>query len=86
MSEQLITPELRRWIIQQAESGHSGDAILSAMKVSGWDEAVATQALERVMMERVSEMQASLRTVPEVSTEGASRYSAITCRNRSLET
>lgn len=73
MSEQLITPELRQWLIQQAETGHSGDAILEAMKASGWDEAVASRALEQVMVERLSEMQASLSKVPEIAAGGASR-------------
>src|SRR5436190_21284165 len=49
MPEQSITPELRRWIIAQATAGHSPDVVLDAMKASGWDEAVAIDALETTM-------------------------------------
>lgn len=73
MSEQAITPELRQWLVQQAESGHSGDAILSAMKASGWEEVVANRALEQVMVERLAEIQLAMSKVPEVASDGSSR-------------
>lgn len=43
---QSITPELRQWIIDQAVAGHTPESVLEAMKVAGWDEDVATSALE----------------------------------------
>ena len=46
MSAQVITPELRRWIVEQAQAGHKPEAVLAAMKQSGWAESVAIQALE----------------------------------------
>ena len=49
MTVQPITPELRRWIIAQATAGHPPDIVLDAMKASGWDEAVALDALETTM-------------------------------------
>ncbi len=49
MSAQPITPELRRWIVAQATAGHPPDIVLDAMKASGWDEAVAIDALESTM-------------------------------------
>ena len=49
MAAQPITPELRRWIVAQATAGHPPDIVLDAMKASGWDEAVALDALETTM-------------------------------------
>jgi prolyl 4-hydroxylase len=42
---QTVTPELRQWIIEQAQAGCRPDAVLAAMRSSGWDEAVALDAL-----------------------------------------
>lgn len=51
MSEtaQVITDELRRWIEEQASAGHDADAVLQAMKASGWREDIALAALDEVM-------------------------------------
>ena len=49
MSTQTATPELRLWILEQAQAGHSPDAVLQAMKQSGWDEEVALVALEQTL-------------------------------------
>lgn len=46
MSAQQITPELRKWIVAQAQAGHTPDSVLQAMRSSGWDEQVAINALE----------------------------------------
>ncbi len=48
MSQQ-ITPELRQWIIDQARAGHRPEAVLAAMRTSGWDEGVALDALETTL-------------------------------------
>ena len=42
---QPITPELRRWIVEQAEIGRPSEDILQAMRDSGWHEDVARAAL-----------------------------------------
>lgn len=52
MSEQSITPELRKWLVDQADAGHSAQAILDAMKASGWNETVALRAIEAFMRSR----------------------------------
>ncbi|WP_338412957.1 2OG-Fe(II) oxygenase [uncultured Sphaerotilus sp.] len=49
MSTQTATPELRLWILEQAQAGHAPDAVLQAMKQSGWDEDVALAALEQTL-------------------------------------
>jgi prolyl 4-hydroxylase len=46
MPIQAITPELRAWIISQAQAGHPPQSVLDAMKASGWEEDVAITAME----------------------------------------
>lgn len=50
---QLVTTELREWIVAQAAAGHSPEAVLDAMKASGWDEDTALDALETTMSEHL---------------------------------
>jgi len=47
--QQYITPQLRQWIIEQAQAGVPPEQVLSAMKTSGWDEDIAIQALEETL-------------------------------------
>jgi prolyl 4-hydroxylase len=54
MAAQLITFELKQWIVAQAVAGHPSDVVLDAMKASGWDEAIALDALETTMREHVA--------------------------------
>jgi prolyl 4-hydroxylase len=51
-AQQLITPELRRWIVAQVAAGHPPDVIVEAMKVSGWDGPTALDALQTTMRGR----------------------------------
>ena len=46
---QQVTPELRRWIIAQAEAGCVPEDVVKAMVASGWDEEVALDALEQTL-------------------------------------
>jgi prolyl 4-hydroxylase len=43
---QLVTPELRQWIIEQATAGQQPESVLKSMLASGWREDVAIAALE----------------------------------------
>ena len=43
---QQITPQLRQWIVDQAEAGHSAEVVLQSMLASGWTEDVAIEAME----------------------------------------
>ena len=45
---QLVSPELRQWIVEQAEAGCPPAQMLAAMRSSGWDETVALGALGQV--------------------------------------
>jgi prolyl 4-hydroxylase len=49
MAVQQVTPELRQWIIAQAQAGHRPESVLESMRASGWDEEVAIGALEEVL-------------------------------------
>lgn len=46
---QPITPELRAWIIEQAEAGFSGPVVLQSLLDAGWTEDVAAHAMEHVL-------------------------------------
>jgi len=52
---QTITPELRRWIIDQAQTGCRPEDVLNAMKASGWNEEVAIAAMEETLEHRLKE-------------------------------
>jgi prolyl 4-hydroxylase len=51
---QTVTPELRRWIIEQASAGFSPESVLKAMLDAGWEEGVAEKALERTLLDHLS--------------------------------
>jgi prolyl 4-hydroxylase len=56
MSEhQAITPELRQWIVQQAEGGQAPDLVLKSMLAAGWERDVAVQALEETLRRQFPE-------------------------------
>ena len=51
---QVVTPELREWIVAQAAAGHSTEVVVEAMRVSGWEEGVARTALAAVLGEKAA--------------------------------
>ncbi len=44
-SAQVVTTELRSWIVEQTQLGHAAEQVLASMLASGWDAAVAQRAL-----------------------------------------
>ena len=58
VATQLITDDLRRWIVAQTEAGCRPEDVLAAMHDSGWAEAVAAAALEQTLRERLAELDA----------------------------
>jgi prolyl 4-hydroxylase len=52
---QQITPELRQWIVAQAQAGQPPEAVLAAMRSSGWQEEVAIQAMEETLQNFLAE-------------------------------
>lgn len=79
---QAVTEELRRWIVAQAEAGCSADGLLAAMRAGGWEESVATQALESTLTEHLLRLGRPLPVVdgpaalPEPSLQASSRVRA----------
>jgi prolyl 4-hydroxylase len=53
---QVVTEELRRWIIDQAEAGCRPADVIAAMKSSGWAEPVAIAAMEQTLRQRLNEL------------------------------
>jgi prolyl 4-hydroxylase len=52
VARQMISDELRRWIVAQAEAGCHPDDVLAAMRASGWEERVARAALAQTLHPR----------------------------------
>jgi prolyl 4-hydroxylase len=55
MSKQQVTPELRQWIVAQAQAGCQPEQVLQAMRSAGWDEEVALQAMEDTLRQHLVE-------------------------------
>jgi prolyl 4-hydroxylase len=45
MNPQVVSPELRHWLIEQSQAGCRTEDMLAAMRASGWADAVAVAAL-----------------------------------------
>jgi len=48
-STQQITPDLRKWIVEQAQAGYTAEVVLKSMVASGWSEEVAIEAMESTL-------------------------------------
>ena len=55
-ARQAITPELRRWLIEQAQAGYAAPVVLQSMRDAGWDEDVAADALEITLQEHLNDL------------------------------
>jgi prolyl 4-hydroxylase len=53
--QQVISVELRQWIVAQAQAGVAPEQVLEAMKSSGWQEDVAIKALEETLRGHLAE-------------------------------
>ena len=51
---QAVTPELRQWIVEQAQAGCRPEDVLQAMRASGWAEDVALAAMEHTLQQQLS--------------------------------
>jgi prolyl 4-hydroxylase len=65
-TQQHITPELRKWIVEQAQAGHQAEAVLQSMLASGWQEDVAVEAMESTLRTHL-EAQAQAQGMPPAS-------------------
>lgn len=85
---QAITPELRRWIVEQAQAGHGAAVVLQSMRAAGWDEEVAAQALATSLQDHLDGLAAqpcppAAVPVPEPRLDGSP--SRIDCGDRTVE-
>jgi prolyl 4-hydroxylase len=55
---QVVTEELRQWIVAQAEAGCMPEDVVKAMVASGWREDVAVEALEQTLREHLQALRA----------------------------
>jgi prolyl 4-hydroxylase len=51
---QSVTPELKQWIVEQAEAGCRPSDVVQAMIASGWQETVAVSAMEHTLREHLA--------------------------------
>jgi prolyl 4-hydroxylase len=74
-STQVITPQLRAWIISQAQAGFAAEAVLKSMLDSGWNEDIAIEALETTLRDhlQVSQLPDTV-TVPQLALDESPLY------------
>jgi prolyl 4-hydroxylase len=65
-ARQQVTPDLRKWIVEQAEAGHSAESVLQAMLASGWAEDVAMEAMESTLRSHLEGKAGAQGLPPEV--------------------
>ncbi len=46
MNPQVLTPELRQWLVEQTQAGCRHEELLASMRASGWSDEVARAALQ----------------------------------------
>ena len=63
---QQITPQLRQWIVEQAQAGHTADSVLKSMLASGWSEDVAIEAMESTLRGHLDEQAVAQGMPPAV--------------------
>src|SRR5262245_9099484 len=64
MSSQVVTPQLRDWIVAQARAGCRPEDVLQSMRTSGWDEDTAIDALESTLQDYLAEQQKPVQQLP----------------------
>ena len=67
MASQVVTPELRKWIIEQATAGCQPEAVVESMLASGWTEEVAVAALEETLRGYLDERARAAQLPPAVA-------------------
>jgi prolyl 4-hydroxylase len=72
---QVITPQLRAWIISQAQAGFAAEAVLKSMLDSGWNEDIAIEALETTLRDHLQASQLpDTVTVPQLALDESPLY------------
>lgn len=88
---QVITPQLREWIISQAQAGFPADQVLQSMLASGWQEDVAIAAMESTLQAHLQATQQASAlpapvSVPELAVEDSPLYLQLEDRKVSVLT
>ena len=52
-TRQIVTPRLRRWIVQQAQAGHTPEVILAEMQKVGWHANMAAHTVQATLTEHL---------------------------------
>lgn len=71
---QVITVELKQWIVAQAQSGHSPEDVLAAMKTAGWNEDVAIAAMEDTLTQHLDKSLPAPAPVPDIDWARSPRW------------
>jgi prolyl 4-hydroxylase len=66
MASQVVTPELREWIVAQARAGCKPEDVLQSMRTSGWDEDTALDALETTLEQFIANRSVTSTLPPPV--------------------
>ena len=84
---QTVTPELRRWIIEQAQAGYAAPVVLQSMRDAGWDEDVAAEALQATLQDHLNglaEQQGQPTAVPVPEPRLDESPAQVDCGDRSV--
>ena len=87
-SSQTVTPELRRWIIEQAQAGYAAPVVLQSMRDAGWNEDVAADALEVTLQDHLNELatqQGQPPAVPVPEPQIADSPTQVDCGDRTVQ-
>ncbi len=68
---QSITPQLRQWIVEQAQAGCTPQSVLKAMRDAGWQEQVAMAAMEESLSSHLTDQGLQLPAVASSAEEAA---------------
>ena len=68
---QQITPQLRQWIVDQAEAGYPPESVLKSMLASGWAEDVAIEAMEATLSSHLEQTAGQQELPPTVTVPDA---------------
>ncbi len=52
---QQITPQVRQWIVDQAQAGYTAEVVLQSLLASGWNEDVAIEAMESTLRDHLQQ-------------------------------
>ncbi len=68
---QQVTPQLRQWIVEQAQAGHPPETVLKSMLASGWTEDVAVEAMEATLSSHLEQVAVQQELPPTVTVPDA---------------